>query len=167
MLKLLEDGAWSKLGAASLSIFNCFNSLLSFPAKNFSRLIGHKTAGSWRVVGGLLAGRILGKGSMAGEEQEYISEWPPLHSPIKEELPSPKKPKISENEVTGSDGPESFRELVECSPAVQAEPLLAKWWKKRTKHDGRSLFPPNTNSKNPKTILYHLSRYLYFVAMNF
>ena len=98
---------------------------------------------------------------MQGEGQEFIREWPPPQSteaPVSadQESTAPKKLKIDSHVSRSSC--KAFNDLVESPPSLKAETLLAKWWKERVKHEDKSMFSVNTNSKNPKTILFQLSR---------
>ena len=104
---------------------------------------------------------------MEGSCIEYLSEWPPHkegrreREDEKEIQAAPPKRIKSDNSLSSLSAAE--QELVVCASNVPTSTLLARWWKSarlrgcKTESD-QSAEPAVSLSRNPRTLLHHISR---------
>lgn len=96
---------------------------------------------------------------------EYITEWPPASLEGREyekgargEEAAIKRLRLEAQSAEELTPPTpSSLHLVQCSPSTKAGALLAQWWKEMAKTGSAPLIK-ETNSKNPNTKLFHISR---------
>ena len=104
------------------------------------------------------------------EAKEYLLEWPPPHSETlpdeQESPPEAKRRKKSHEEGLPVTGKETSRdsddELIKKDTNVSTKSLLAMWWKRnnRNSENARDKSFQLPESKNPNTLLHHLTLYV-------